>query len=256
MEEELLKLRYELDVALLKTKLAEKRTLEITDELSHYKRVKYEEVPKTGNNYTLQTDSLTHYRNGMTIRETKKRVSEHQTSNEEKIVIKHEFATSEPRLLEKMVHCSLPNKSNGEFFGCKLDHIKNVVDILGHTLDTVKSSSENMTKKEIMEKVHEKLELDLVAPSQVVESVESKPFSQIEQWVLDNIEFRADGILDQKELNNRRFVVDPGTKKKGKFRTDFERALKKLGSHLPSFDPTCKNSNSIRKWHGVVLKDK
>src|SRR6185437_11311914 len=126
------------------------------------KTKKYVEIEKTGCNYTLKTDSLDFYRNGMSKnKDCKNRVSSHQTSNEQKIEILHEFKTSCPRLLESCIHYALEmyrSNSGREFFKCKLDHIVNIVDIIGHVIDTCRSSNQNISRDELIEKVLEKLE--------------------------------------------------------------------------------------------------
>jgi hypothetical protein len=231
------------------------RLIELERDLSFYKGLKYDEVVKTGHNYTMQTDSLTHYKNGMTLRDCKTRAKEHQTSNVEQIIILHDFLTSEPRLLEKMVQTVLPN-GNGEFFRCKLDHIKNCVDILGHTLDTVKSSSEQMTKGEIMSKVYQKLNLRMQCEEEVSSCKvlnESKP-SEIEQWCKENIEFSVGGVLELADLNTRRFGAEfSNNQEKGRFRKQVEIFLQRTGESVDGFDHRMKNTGGSKKWKGICL---
>lgn len=64
----------------------EKRIKILEHDLSYYKG---DEVVKTG---TIQTDSLTHFKNGMTLRDTKVRAN--QTSNAEQIIILHDFLSA------------------------------------------------------------------------------------------------------------------------------------------------------------------
>jgi hypothetical protein len=68
-------------------------------ELLAIKSKKYEEIQKSGSN---QTDATNYFRNGMTLKETKKRISGHQTSNEKEVIILKDFKTSQPKLLEAL----------------------------------------------------------------------------------------------------------------------------------------------------------
>lgn len=199
---------------------------------------KYEEIKKTGCNYTLQTDSLEFLKNGMSKHvDSKSRVSAHQTSNEKYIEVLHEFQTSCPALLEKCVHyCLEMYRSNGgrEFFGCKLDHIKNIVEIIGHVLDSCRSSFEDISREELIQIILEKLEFIYKRETQAVNI--KKTEDEIAHWVTENVIYEKGSYLIMSELYIRWFNnAKVGNKEKSKFRSDFEKHLEKFKSVNPSF---------------------
>ena len=78
--------------------------------------------------------------------------------------------------------------------------------------------------------------------------------NEVEQWVLENIEFKVDGILELTDLNLRRF--GPGfsnRQMKGKFRKDVEKVLKKLGEGVDGFNHEMKNTGGSQRWKGIAL---
>jgi hypothetical protein len=250
MQQELIELRKKLNDTT-------KRSNQFEEELEKFKRTKYEEVPKTGSNYTIQTDCIGVYKNGFTERELKKRVKEHQTSNAEQIVILHDFRTSEPRLLEKIVHRSLPN-GNGEFFRCDLQHMKNVVDILGHTIDTVKSSSQMMTKEEIMSKIHEKLQIGTETEKttqkevEVIEEISDE--KKFLNWLHCNVEFNRNSILCLGKVCENFVGVKVPSRALHKYRVKIENFLKEnfpvLDIKTPNFHKIQKTSFQKQKYNG------
>ncbi|KAJ3214030.1 hypothetical protein HK099_007063 [Clydaea vesicula] len=127
--------------------------------LNSWKLKKYDKVVSCGSLYVLKTDSDDFYKIGKT-KELKKRLAAHQTSNEADIQTLLNFDSCNPDLLEKCVHFCLDryrSNSNREFFECDLPFIKNVVDILGHALDTIKSSYPNITRTELINILLQKL---------------------------------------------------------------------------------------------------
>ncbi|KAJ3380410.1 hypothetical protein HDU92_005985 [Lobulomyces angularis] len=77
--------------------------------------------------------------------------------------------------------------------------------------------------------------------------------NELEQWVLENVRFQPNGVLEQTDLNRRRFGNDfKNPRSKGVFRKEFEKCLKKLGENIQGFDHNLTDSNT-KIWKGVEL---
>ncbi|KAJ3220552.1 hypothetical protein HK099_004218 [Clydaea vesicula] len=77
--------------------------------------------------------------------------------------------------------------------------------------------------------------------------------NELEQWVLENVRFQPNGVLEQTDLNRRRFGNDfKNPRSKGVFRKEFEKCLKKLGENIQGFDHNLTDSNT-KVWKGVEL---
>ncbi|KAJ3217787.1 hypothetical protein HK099_005355 [Clydaea vesicula] len=185
-----------------KTKIdeLEKKNEKIQAELEAKTLKKYEEVEKTGCNFTLKTDSEKYYRNGMTTKELKKRIASHQTSNEETIIIEHEMKTSNADLLEKMVHYCLSEYKN-----------------------SVKSSYEKISKFELISVILKKLNFNEkdIQQTRFTENI-SIPV-ELFHWCQKNIEYDENSTLKMKEFCDRRFSNGESLKKKGVFVNNFEK---------------------------------
>jgi len=97
---------------------------------------------KTGHIYVLQTDAINAFKIGRSKYCVQKRVKQLQTGVLSDIKIMFDYVTSNPDLLEKVVHTVLVKyrcKSNREFFECNLEHIKSVITICGTIIDTLQS---------------------------------------------------------------------------------------------------------------------
>ena len=128
-------------------------------EINHLINQKYEEHAKVGSIYIFSTDKPDYFKCGRT-NSTIKRKAALQTAQVEDIQLLYEYKTSNDVLLESIVHDILINyrsKSNREHFWCKLDYMKNIIDIAGNVLDILKSTFQHITTKEILDKINEKL---------------------------------------------------------------------------------------------------
>jgi prophage antirepressor-like protein len=126
-------------------------------ELNSYKEKKYEEIEKNCHLYVIKTDGG--YKVGKT-KDIKNRMKGLQTANVEDIQVILDFKTSNSELLERNIHYILSRyrcNSNREFFDCNLDYIKNVVTIMGHTIDTLKSSYQDISSDELIDQLNKKL---------------------------------------------------------------------------------------------------
>ena len=85
-----------------------------------------------------------------------KRVKGLQTGNVEDIQVLLDYRTSNPDVLERMVHYVLDRyrcNSNREFFDCNVDYIKMVINVAGKTLDTLKSTYQHISEDQLLEKL-------------------------------------------------------------------------------------------------------
>lgn len=222
--------------------------------IASFNNQKYFEIEKTGFNYIIRTDSMDFYRVGMT-KNLEKRIKSHQTSNEATIEVLHQFKTSNPRLLESCVHYALQIyrcNSNREFFRCNHQHIQNVMEILGHVLDTCRSSSEEISREELLEKIFEKLELIHFAKDNLIKS-------DIDEWVSKHVLYKKGELLNAKDLHQKYF---DGRKvsfnQKGVFRKEFEKSIKMFLKEYPTFETKMnshrsKDNKTVKGWKNIML---
>lgn len=130
-------------------------------ELQEIKEKTYEEIEKSGHVYILDCDG------GKKVGRTNqdsvdKRKQGLQTANVNKIKTLFDCETSNSELLEKSVHYVLDRyrmNSNREFFDCDVEYMKLVIEILNISIDTMKSTYRTITKDELYNRYHNKLEL-------------------------------------------------------------------------------------------------
>ena len=114
-------------------------------ELIKYREKTYEAIEKSGHIYVIKTDGGTKV--GKTKDTVTKRIRGLQTGNMNDIEVLLDFETSNPDLLEKCVHYILDRyrcNSNREFFDCDVNYIKNIVEICGNVIDTLKSTYQHI----------------------------------------------------------------------------------------------------------------
>lgn len=137
-----------------------KKLLEIKDEeINNIKYKKYEEIEKTSYIYVFSTDKQNIYKIGRS-KDIIKRKNTIQTSCVDDITILYYYKTNNNILLENIIHEILTEyrcKSNREHFNCNLDYIKTIIEIIGNTIDTLKSSYEQITKEEILNIISNKI---------------------------------------------------------------------------------------------------
>jgi hypothetical protein len=156
MKEELDLQKHKIKELLIEHKEQIEQLQEKEKELVKYKRV-YEEIEKTQHVYVIKTDG------GIKIGKTKdviKRIKGLQTGNVNDIETLLDFETSNADILEKSVHYVLDRyrcNSNREFFESNLEYIKLIVFILGNTLDTLRSSFQDIKKEDLFSKLNEKM---------------------------------------------------------------------------------------------------
>jgi prophage antirepressor-like protein len=134
------------------------------NKLLEYKQLKYEEVEKRGHVYILSTDKYGVYKCGKTRVSVKNRKSGLQTGCVNTIKILFDFQCSNENLLENSVHYILDRyrcNSNREHFKCDIEYMKMVIEYVGKTIDTCKSSYDNIEKEELKNKLRDKIDEDL-----------------------------------------------------------------------------------------------
>jgi len=211
-----LKGKYDLEEQLKAKEIEyEKQLKEKELELIKYKEKIYEEIEKTGHIYVIKTDGGTKV--GKTKDAVKKRIQGLQTGNMNDIEMLLDFKTSNADLLEKSVHYILDRyrcNSNREFFDCNIDYIKIVVNIIGNTIDTLKSCYQNISKDELLDKLNINLgtNYDIVNNMESVENQQLQPpplyDSDFENWLNENIEEKKYGILKLKDVCEKYLYKD------------------------------------------------
>ena len=121
--------------------------------------LKYDEVEKKESVYILTTDIDNVYKIGLT-NNIKQRKNSLQTACVKDIDIIYDYPTSNKVILENIVHDILDYyrcKSKREHFRCNLEYIKDLINLSGIFFDTLKSTYENISRKELIDRLINKL---------------------------------------------------------------------------------------------------
>jgi len=191
-----------------------------------------------------------------------------------------DFKTSNADLLEKSVHYILDRyrcNSNREFFDCDIDYIKIVVNIIGNTIDTLKSCYQNITQDELLDKLNVNLgtNYDIVNNIETMLHVENNHQLQpppplydtdFENWLNENIEENKYGILRlknvcEKYLPNNDSIMRLGylpSKQTSLYKIRIEKYLEKKYPYLNpiycKYKDSTFNGNRYKGWLGFKLK--
>ena len=133
---------------------------ELLTKLTNFKNITYEEIESNQSVYVFSTDIEGTYKIGESSRDIIKRKKELQTSCVKSIVILFEFKTFNSKMLEEIIHNILNRyrcNSSREHFRCNIDYIKNLINIAGTCLNTLKSSYQDISKEELIDKILDKL---------------------------------------------------------------------------------------------------
>ena len=152
-------------------------------ELLNYKELSYEEVEKNESIYIFSTDKENIYKCGLTKFDINKRKKQLQTGCVDDIKILYEYKTHNSNILEKIIHYILDDyrcHSNREHFRCKLDYLKMIIQITGNTVNTLKSTFDNITEKEIIQSL---LGLHVKQEKKVTEPIEIKNNKTIDDFL-------------------------------------------------------------------------
>jgi hypothetical protein len=189
----------------------EKLLLEQNKEINKYKEKIYEEVEKRGFVYVIKTDSYNFYKVGKTKDFVLNRVKGLQTGNVYDIQILLEFPTSNPDLLERCVHYILDRyrcNSGREFFDCDFEYIKKIIEICGNTIDTLKSTYQNIFNSQSINGIDKEIFINIDKFSSLQNTLlisntsgdQNTKDSQFYQWLDKNIILKKCGVLRLKDV--------------------------------------------------------
>lgn len=250
-----LKGKYDLEERLKQKEIEYQKQLEQKEiELNSYKEKKYEEIEKNGHVYIIKTDGG--YKVGKT-KDINNRMKGLQTANLKDIEVVLDFRTSNSDLLERTVHYVLDRyrcNSNREFFDCNINHIKNVINIIGSTIDTLKSCYQNISNDELTNKLNEKMctnynieGLELINPPLYTYDTD------FENWLNENIEINKNGILRLKDVCQKYLsedIIQISTKQASLYKIQIEKYLEKKYPFKNSLFYKYKDSS----FHGIRYK--
>ena len=231
-------------------------------ELKSYKEKKYEEIEKHSHVYVIKTDGG--YKIGKT-KDLNSRVKGLQTGNVTDIKVMLDFKTSNSDLLERLVHYTLDRyrcNSNREFFDCNIDHITNVVNIMGNTIDTLKSSYQSISKTELFNKLNDKLETNFRNYDNYV-NVEYPPTydKDFETWLDEHIELKTNKILRLRDICEQylsRNTNQIASKISSVYKFKVEKYLQKkyplMNSVYHKYKDSTFNNIKYKGWLGFNLK--
>ena len=233
-----------------KLKLKDQALIEKDQELKYYKELTYEEVEKIGHNYILSTDKPGVYKEGL-AKDTKKRVKGLQTGNVDDIQILFEYPTSNPALLENIVHFVLDRyrcNSNREHFRCNLDYMKTIIQLAGKMIDTLKSSYQTITKEELLEHLAMDIYLDDNIEEEIIEQVKNEN-NDFFNWLDENIIYKENSILRLTDLCESYLGKKVPSRSSTKYRKDFEKYIKENFHNIKyDFQNSTFNNEKYRGW--------
>lgn len=234
---------------------------EMDRELQLYKEKTYEEIEKDGHLYVIKTDG------GKKVGKTKDTVSKRlkglQTGNVEDIQILYDFPTSNPDLLEKVVHYILDRyrcNSNREFFDCNTEYIITIITTCGDVIDTLKSSFQTISEEELFGKLNENVRVDLSPRcDQQLDSESSNEYCQKNNeffnWLEDNIEYKPGCILQLAEVCELYLGEKVGPRIMTKFKKEIEKYIKEKMSDVKfEYQKGIYKDHFYRGWLNVSLK--
>lgn len=132
---------------------------ELQNKLINYTPCKYEEIETKQSVYVFSTDIEGIYKVGES-KDVSRRKKELQTSCIKDINVLMEFKTFNSQILENIIHNILERyrcNSIREHFKAELEYIKTLINIAGICLNTLKSSYQDISKEELIDKVLDKL---------------------------------------------------------------------------------------------------
>jgi prophage antirepressor-like protein len=198
-------------------------------ELVRYKNKTYEEIYKNNHVYVLKTDGG--YKVGKT-KDINNRIKGLQTGNVKDIEVVLDFKTSNSDLLEKVVHYILDRyrcNSNREFFDCDIDYIKNVVTVLGCTIDTLKSTYQHISKDDLVIKLRENVNINKDnLPEYILtqDFIEPNQISAFDYWLDENVIYKENAVLKLQDTIEIYIGNKISTRHLGIYRKKIEKYVK------------------------------
>ena len=144
----------------IKDKLLQEKTVFCDENFNNINNLVYDEIDKSEFIYILSTDIDGVYKIGKS-NSIPNRKNTLQTACVKNINILFQYATFNKTILENVIHYVFDYyrcKSNREHFRINLHYAINIIKISGLFLDTLKSTYENITFDEIIEKINNKLD--------------------------------------------------------------------------------------------------
>ena len=174
----------------IKNKIIEEKD----NQIKNIKEMKYDEAIKVGSIYLLSTDKPNIIKCGRTKNSVDKRVSSLQSSSVDDITILYEYKTSDDVLLESIVHNILGRYrlNKRKQFSCNVKYMKDIIDIIGKTLDILKSTYEYISRDEIIEKINQS----------ILSRIEYIPIIKIEESISKIINKKNNEIYTDKYICN------------------------------------------------------
>lgn len=149
--------------------------------LEYYREKVFEPIATDQTVYVMSTDKDNVYKIGETSSNAKKRKTQMQTNCVEDINILFEFKTCNSKVLENIIHNILEKYrySGREHFRCNLDYIKLIINIVGKVFNTCKSTSQNISQKEIIEKIEMNIPIQHNLSSNQFLEIKEKQITQL-----------------------------------------------------------------------------
>ncbi len=240
----------------LQEKLKEKE-----QELLKLQQKTFEEIERTGHLYVIKTDALNAYKIGKTKDAVNKRVKGMQTGNVDDIQIMLDFPTSNPDLLERLVHYILDRyrcNSNREFFDCNLDYIKTVISICGNTMDTLKSTYQHISSEELTN-IFKERGLTPFKQDELGAVVRYNPRRETDElfmWLDANLVRDEDGLVELRDISNMFKGKECTKHEKAQLKLQIEKWIRQNHKHLDSNCRYSKHNNvKFNGWRGLRFDD-
>ena len=229
-------------------------------ELLQYKQATYEQIQTTGSVYIMKTDAYGAHKVGK-AKDSSKRVKGLQTGNVDDIEVVFDFPTSNPDVLEKVVHYILDRyrcNSNREFFNCNVEYIKMIMTICGNVIDTLKSTFQHITSEEVLSKLKDTgIETGLSVPVTVQETVpETVPEDNFYSWLEANVEYHKDGVLRLQHVCEL-YLSKTGvlSRESSKYKKATEQFVKSTFPHINwQYQDSTLNSQKYKGWANLRLR--
>ena len=234
-----------------------------TQELQLYKKTTYEDIQTTGSVYIMETDAFGAHKVGK-AKDSYKRVKGLQTGNVSDIKVLFDFPTSNPDILEKVVHYILDRyrcNSNREFFNCNVEYIKLIVTICGNVIDTLKSTFQHITPEEVLCKLKEKgVETNALVgrvPQTVGASGSGSPIeSDFYIWLGEYVQYKSNVALKLKSICQMYLSKkDIPPREAERHRKEVERFVKNTFPQVNwKYQDSTMNSERYKGWANLALK--
>ena len=214
---------------------------------------------KTGHVYVLQTDAINAFKIGKSKYCVQKRVKQLQTGVLSDIKIMFDYVTSNPDLLEKVVHTVLIKyrcKNNREFFECNLEHIKSVISICGTVIDTLQSTDHDTSIESLLFQLNESnVKIDTAVVDSCLENkINLEEVTHFQKWLCDNIKYEKRSPLKLNTLLKQYGLFNISTKQANQYKLEIEKFLRQQKHHDWQYKQFWIGNIKFRGWKNITLK--